>query len=80
MAKDKEYEALYKAEGLRKLKERKQKRNDNYRHLSSIANEFNCPMSGAKNGGCWADSNSPTGYSQICSYQGTCQSPCNGDC
>lgn len=28
----------------------------------------------------WADPNSPTGYSQICSYQGICQSPCNGDC
>ncbi len=28
----------------------------------------------------WADSNSPTGYSQVCSYQGICQSPCNGDC
>lgn len=30
--------------------------------------------------GSWADPNSPTGYSQICSYQGICQSPCNGDC
>ena len=31
---------------------------------------------------CWPDSNSPTGYTQICSYEeyGTCQSPCNGDC
>ena len=30
----------------------------------------------------WPDSNSPTGYSQVCSYDayGTCQSPCNGDC
>ena len=28
----------------------------------------------------WADSSSPTGYSQVCSYQGICQSPCNGDC
>jgi hypothetical protein len=38
-----------------------------------------------KNGyvtGSWADPNSPTGYSQKCSYDawGTCQSPCNGDC
>lgn len=28
----------------------------------------------------WKDSNSPTGYSQLCSWQGHCQSPCNGDC
>ncbi len=28
----------------------------------------------------WRDSNSPTGYSQVCSYQGICQAPCNGDC
>ena len=33
-------------------------------------------------GGSWLDSNSPTGYSQVCSYEayGTCQSPCTGDC
>ena len=32
--------------------------------------------------GSWPDPNSPTGYSQKCSYDawGTCQSPCNGDC
>ena len=32
--------------------------------------------------GSWLDPNSPTGYSQKCSYEayGTCQSPCNGDC
>ena len=28
----------------------------------------------------WEDSNSPTGYSQVCSYYSTCQAPCNGDC
>lgn len=28
----------------------------------------------------WPDSNSPTGYTQVCDYFGTCQSPCNGDC
>ena len=28
----------------------------------------------------WYDKNSPTGYSQKCSYYGICQSPCNGDC
>ena len=35
--------------------------------------------------GAWEDSNSPTGWSQFCSYQpsfgqSTCQYPCNGDC
>ena len=28
----------------------------------------------------WEDPDSPTGRSQVCSYYGTCQSPCNGDC
>lgn len=28
----------------------------------------------------WQDSSSPTGYMQVCSYQGWCQFPCNGDC
>lgn len=30
--------------------------------------------------GSWEDPNSPTGYSQVCDYFDTCQSPCNGDC
>lgn len=30
--------------------------------------------------GSWVDPNSPTGYSQVCDYYVTCQSPCNGDC
>lgn len=28
----------------------------------------------------WLDPNSPTGYSQVCSWQGICKSPFNGDC
>lgn len=28
----------------------------------------------------WRDSNSPTGYSQVCDYMGICEYPCNGDC
>jgi hypothetical protein len=28
----------------------------------------------------WEDPDSPTGYTQVCSYWATCQSPCNGDC
>jgi len=77
MSKNKDAE--YVAEGQRRMKERKFKRNDNYRTLSSKANEYGCGIGGAK-GGSWADSNSPTGYSQVCDYYGTCQSPCNGDC
>ena len=69
----------YVAEGQRRMKLRKDKRNDNYRRLSDKANEYGCGIGGAK-GGSWADPNSPTGYSQVCSYQGICQSPCNGDC
>jgi hypothetical protein len=28
----------------------------------------------------WYDPDSPTSYTQVCDYYGTCQSPCNGDC
>lgn len=71
----------YKEEGLRRMKLRKQKRNDEFRQMVSEANERGTPFSGAKYGS-WPDSSSPTGYSQRCSYDayGTCQSPCNGDC
>lgn len=69
----------YKKEGLRRMKLRKDKRNSRYKNLASRASEYGCSISGAK-GNSWADSSSPTGYSQICSYQGTCESPCNGDC
>jgi hypothetical protein len=31
-------------------------------------------------GNSWEDPDSPTGRSQVCSYSGICQSPCNGDC
>ena len=30
--------------------------------------------------GSWQDSSSPTGFSQVCDWFGTCQFPCNGDC
>lgn len=30
--------------------------------------------------GPWEDPDSPTGWSQVCDYVGTCQHPCNGDC
>jgi len=70
MAKDKAVEAAYKAEGKRRMVKRKEIRSlraavkRDYRQTCAI----------------WADDNSPTGYSQNCSYRGTCQAPCNGDC
>ena len=56
---------------------RADKHNNEYRALVSKADGH--PLSHVKNGS-WYDPSSPTGYSQFCSYQGTCQSPCNGDC
>lgn len=75
----KEDKQRYIEEGLRRMKKRKDERNSEYRGLVRKAREYGCPISGVK-GGSWPDSDSPTGYSQICSYQGICQSPCNGDC
>jgi hypothetical protein len=42
---------------------------------------YGVPLSAGEYGS-WPDPNSPTGYSQVCSYEayGICQSPCNGDC
>jgi hypothetical protein len=71
----------YKTEGLRRMKLRKQKRNLQYKLQIEKAQELGVPLYGAR-GGYWEDSFSPTGYSQVCSYDvyGTCQYPCNGDC
>ena len=71
----------YKAEGLRRMKLRKQKRNLQYKLQIEKAQELGVPLYGAR-GGYWEDSFSPTGDSQVCSYDvyGTCQYPCNGDC
>ena len=71
----------YKAEGLRRMKLRKQKRTLQYKLQIEKAQELGVPLYGAR-GGHWEDSFSPTGYSQVCSYEvyGTCQYPCNGDC
>jgi hypothetical protein len=76
MAKDKQKELEYKAEGKRRANIRTQKR---FEKLLSLAREKEDNY-GHKRGESWADSNSPTGYFQICSWQGICQSPCNGDC
>jgi hypothetical protein len=56
---------------------RAEKHNKKYRDLVSNADGY--PLSHVKNGS-WYDPSSPTGYSQICCYYRTCQSPCNGDC
>jgi hypothetical protein len=82
MAKDKTKEAEYKAEGLRRMIARKKQRFGIYRKLSIEANALGIPLCSVRNGGSWSDPDSPTGYSQKCSYEvwGTCQSPCNGDC
>lgn len=72
----------YKTEGLRRMKIRKQKRNLEYKLKVQKARELGVPLYGINSGGYWEDSFSPTGYSQVCSYEvyGTCQYPCNGDC
>lgn len=64
-------------------KQRLQKRYDIYVMRSKLANKLGCPLHQInKDGttGFWLDSNSPTGYTQKCSYEGTCEWPCNGDC
>ena len=56
------------------MKIRKVRELGNYIPLSSVDRYGNSSV--------WRDPNSPTGFSQVCSYAayGTCQSPCNGDC
>jgi hypothetical protein len=82
MAKNKIQEEIYKAEGLRRMLARKKQRFEKYRTLAIEARDLGIPLAGARLGGSWPDPDSPTGYSQKCSYEawGTCQSPCNGDC
>lgn len=67
----------------------RKKRNEVYKTAIGIMNDLNIPLGNAMrrakgkgSGDYWSDSNSPTGYSQVCSYDayGTCQFPCNGDC
>lgn len=72
----------YIAEGQRRMKVRKDKRNNEYRSLSAEASSNGCGIGGVKYGlwNSWADSSSPTGYSQNCEMGGQCEFPCNGDC
>lgn len=72
-----------KQEALRRKILHRQKRNEKYKRKIAYASDYGCPLHAVtKYGvtGSWADENSPTGYSQKCSYKGICQSPCNGDC
>lgn len=60
---------------------RKERRNNKWRSICESAYWEGVPTAAIrKPGHSWADSNSPTGFSQKCSYRGICQSPCNGDC
>lgn len=69
---------------LRRSSERKKRRMDKYVVKIQEAIKSNSPkelgLSRSKYDAVWPDSNSPTGYMQICDYQGYCQHPCNGDC
>lgn len=75
----------------REEKIEKRKRNALIRRVKNadrnkLSPDTNLPMRArrqiGKNGHAnpWADSSSPTGYTQVCSYWATCSSPCNGDC
>jgi len=85
---DKERKKKYKA---KKNKIRKDKRNARYREGIVIMRNSNgnirlgIAMKRIDNPNYlinepWDDSDSPTGMTQNCSYMGTCQYPCNGDC
>ena len=66
-----------------RAKRRKEKRNEAYRILIQKAFLFGrVPYYGFRNrwDEPWKDLDSPTGWRQNCSWQGTCQYPCNGDC
>jgi len=70
---------IYKANKIARNKLHREERNKKYRRLSEQASETGCSFSGVR-WGSWADSSSPTGYSQRCEMGGKCQFPCNGDC
>lgn len=64
---------------------RAKKHNEDYHKRISEAKEigYSIPLYVIRKDGttdCWKDNNSPTGYSQKCSWKGICQYPCNGDC
>ena len=59
------------------------KRREVYVTRLQKAREYGAPISAINKDGTtnpWRNPHSPTGYSQICSWKGICQHPCNGDC
>jgi hypothetical protein len=71
-----------KEEKLKRIEFHRNKRNEKYFARISYARDLGCPLHAIGKYGPthWKDHNSPTGYSQKCSYQGICEYPCNGDC
>lgn len=69
-----------------RAKKRFEKRKSQWERIKSIAYYYGVPFSAARSYvrhgyfTSWRNPNSPTGYSQKCSWFGICQSPCNGDC
>jgi hypothetical protein len=69
-----------------RAKRRYEKRRKAFLEIRKTMQSKDCSLSQAKHYlkygyiGPWLDSNSPTGMSQYCDWQGTCQFPCNGDC
>jgi hypothetical protein len=64
-----------------RARRRADKHNQEWVNIVTRASWDGVPPAAIRNPGhSWPDSNSPTGYSQKCSYYGICQSPCNGDC
>lgn len=60
--------------------ERRGKRMEKYIAKIKRAEMNHTRLNGCLREGPWKDVTSPTGWSQICDYVGTCQFPCNGDC
>ena len=66
----------------------KDRTRESWDKIQKVIDEYGLSVWQAKNHlrwGCWSDSYSETGYTQICDYQtsygtNTCDSPCNGDC
>jgi len=77
---------------MERAQRRRAKRNESYKNRIRTVSDLggNVPLHAATKlwggqwyvSGSWYDPESPTGYTQKCSYEawGTCQSPCNGDC
>ena len=77
-----ERKATNKEQKLFAAKSHKEKRNQKYFNRISQARDLRCPLYAITKWGTshWVDYDSPTGFSQKCSYQGICEYPCNGDC